>query len=115
MALKKLSIILSLLLLTSCASQTKPIEITTTVENSEIPTQAPPAPVKMLDVTWYVVTEENFEEFKKKFVSTNGVLVFFAVSPKDYEALSLNFEEIARYIKQQKQIIVFYEKSIKGG
>jgi len=27
--------------------------------------------------------------------------------------LSLNLEEIARYIKQQKQIIVFYEKAIK--
>jgi len=31
---------------------------------------------------------------------------------KDYENLSLNFAELRRYIEQQKQIIVYYEKAI---
>jgi hypothetical protein len=31
---------------------------------------------------------------------------------KDYENLSKNFAELRRYIEQQKQIIVYYEKAV---
>ena len=36
----------------------------------------------------------------------------FIGSVKDYQNLSLNFAELRRYIEQQKQIIVYYEKAV---
>ena len=58
----------------------------------------------MTDVKFYVVTEENYEEFKEKFMKTNNDFVFYVVSVHDYENLALNMSELFRYIKQQKEI-----------
>ena len=67
----------------------------------------------MSSIKWYVVTEENFEEFKKRFVDENGDLVGYVLSVRDYESLALNMAEIKRYMEQQKQIIVYYEEAVK--
>jgi hypothetical protein len=37
-----------------------------------------------------------------------------AISVRDYERLSLNVDELRRYILQQKEIIVYYEDSVRG-
>jgi len=66
----------------------------------------------MNDIYFYVVTEQNFEEFKKKFVKENGDLVGYVLSVRDYESLAINMAEIKRYIEQQKQIIIYYEKAV---
>jgi len=34
------------------------------------------------------------------------------LSIKDYENLALNIAELRRYINQQKQIIIYYEKAV---
>jgi len=34
------------------------------------------------------------------------------VSVHDYENLALNMSELYRYIKQQKEIVVYYEKAV---
>ena len=61
-----------------------------------------------------MVTEENFVEFKKKFIKENGdPLVAYVISVKDYETLAIDMAEIKRYIDQQKQIIIYYEKALK--
>tara|TARA_Y100000296_G_C5069954_1_gene204381 strand:+ start:290 stop:517 length:228 start_codon:yes stop_codon:yes gene_type:complete len=63
---------------------------------------------------WWVVTEENFKEFKEKFQKENGdPLVAYVLSVRDYETLAINMAEIKRYIEQQKQIIIYYEKAVK--
>ena len=60
-----------------------------------------------------MVTEENFVEFKKKFQKENGdPLVAYVISVKDYETLAIDMAEIKRYIDQQKQIIIYYEKAL---
>ena len=66
----------------------------------------------MNDIYFYVVTEENFEEFKEKFVKENGDLVGYVLSVRDYETLALNMAEIKRYLLQQKEIIIYYEKAV---
>ena len=66
----------------------------------------------MNDIHFYVVTEQNFEEFKKKFVKENGDLIGYVLSVRDYESLAINMAEIKRYIEQQKQIIIYYEKAV---
>ena len=60
-----------------------------------------------------MVSQENFEEFKKEFEAKNGADAYIAISVKDYENLSLNFAELRRYIEQQKQIIVYYEDAVQ--
>ena len=63
---------------------------------------------------WWVVTEENFAEFKEKFQKENGdPLVAYVLSVRDYETLALNMAEIKRYIEQQKEIIIYYEEAVK--
>ena len=66
----------------------------------------------MNNIHFYVVTEQNFEEFKKRFMEENADFLFYALSVRDYETLALNMAEIKRYILQQKQIIIYYEKAV---
>jgi len=39
-------------------------------------------------------------------------LAYVALSIKDYENLALNISELRRFINQQTEIIVYYEKSL---
>ena len=66
----------------------------------------------MDDIYFYVVTEENFAEFKERFSKENGDLVGYVLSVRDYETLALNMADIKRYIQQQKEIIIYYEKAV---
>ena len=56
--------------------------------------------MKMNDIHFYVVTEQNFEEFKKRFIKENGDLVGYVLSVRDYETLALNMAELKRYLLQ---------------
>ena len=111
-----LSLILPILLLSSgCGyfkNPLKTIEIKTVEVERVIPTQNRPRPMSMNDIHFYVVTEQNFEEFKERFVKENGDFLFYALSVRDYETLALNMAEIKRYILQQKEIIIYYEKAV---
>ena len=110
------SLLLLTLLLSSCGYIRKPekeIVVKTVEVQKIIPIQPQPKPVDMIDVKFYVVTEENYEEFKEKFMKTNNDYVFYAVSVHDYENLAFNMAELYRYIRQQKEIIIYYEKAVK--
>ena len=70
--------------------------------------------LRMKDVEWILITPENFEE-KVAELSKNGrPVVFFALTDKGYENLSLNFSSIRAFIQQQKAIIVAYENYYKN-
>ena len=110
------SLLLLTLLLSSCGYIRKPEKeiVVKTVEVQKIvPIQPQPKPVDMIDVKFYVVTEENYEEFKEKFMKTNNDYVFYAVSVHDYENLAFNMAELYRYIRQQKEIMIYYEKAVE--
>ena len=109
-----LSPILLLLLISGCSLIPKQVEVQTKIVERQIPIQGHPKGVTMYPVTFYAVTENNYEEFKEKFKNENADLVFFALSVPDYENLSLNMAELKRYIDQQKTIIIYYEQSIGG-
>jgi len=73
---------------------------------------ARPKPLQLNDTRVFVVTKDNFEEFKKEFTAIYGDLAFVALSMKDYENLALNIADIRRYLDQQEEIIVYYEKAV---
>ena len=112
-----LSLLLATTLLISGCSTFKPekeiVTVTKLVER-QIPTVPHPRSVQMNEIKIYVVSpEENFEDFKKEFEAKNGADSYVAISIKDYENLGKNFAELRRYIEQQKQIILYYEKAVK--
>ena len=110
------SLLLLSLVLSSCATWNplKLLEVKTVQVERQIPVQNRPPQLKLGDVKWWVVTEENFKEFKEKFQKENGdPLVAYVLSVRDYETLALNMAEIKRYIEQQKEIIIYYEEAVK--
>ena len=117
--LKVSSLLLLSLVISGCSSWSWPkltqIEVQTVEVERNIPTQNRPQPIRMnTTMKWWVVTEENFKEFKEKFQKENGdPLVAYVLSVRDYETLALNMAEIKRYIEQQKEIIIYYEEAVK--
>ena len=114
---KSLSLLLLTLVLSSCSSwpQLKQIEVKTVEVERNIPVQNRPQPIRLnSNMKWWVVTEDNFAEFKEKFQKENGdPLVAYVLSVRDYETLAINMADIKRYIEQQKQIIIYYEEAVK--
>ena len=65
-----LSLLLLCPLLSSCGYFRKPekeIVVQTVEVEKKIPIQSRPKPIDMNSVKFYVVTEENFEQFKEEF------------------------------------------------
>ena len=112
--LKVSSLLLLCLTISSCSSwpKIKQIEIQTVQVERVIPTQNRPRPLNMNNIKFYVVTSENFEDFKQRYEKDNGTFLFYALSVRDYETLAINMAEIKRYIEQQKHIIIYYEKAV---
>jgi hypothetical protein len=114
---KKSLICWSLLLLVTLSSCSwkpeKEVVVQTKIVKPVIEIKERPKGVKMLPVKFYVVTEKNYEEFKERFKKENGEFVFYAMSVPSYENLALDMAELRRYIEQQKEIIIYYEKAVK--
>ena len=108
-------LLLLCLAISSCSTWDKitKVEVQTVEIERNVPIQNRPRQLQLSNIHWYVVTEENFAEFKKKFQKENGEpLVAYVISVKDYETLAIDMAEIKRYIEQQKQIIIYYEKAV---
>jgi hypothetical protein len=95
----------------SLMPEPKVITVTKTVRTL-VPIVARPKQVQLNDIKIYVVSKKNYKEFVKAYAKKNGADSYIALSVKDYENLALNFAELRRYIEQQKQIIVYYEKAV---
>ena len=108
-----------LLMISACSSfrEKEIVTVPTVVEKVEIP--APtiqivnrPDPVKMKDADIVVVTENNLEDVINRIKGTQGEFVLYAMTASSFEALALNFEQIKRFIEEQNQIIIYYEKAV---
>ena len=110
---KILAVMATVLILSGCSGRMEPeVKVVTKVERVQIPTVALPKPLQLSDTRVFVVTKDNFAEFEKEFTELYGDLAFVALSMKDYENLALNISELKRYINQQGEIIVYYEKAV---
>jgi len=110
-----LLLVTSSILVSGCSLMAPKERIVTQIQTVErqIPIQARPKGLSLFDVEWYVVTTENFDEFRERFEKENGDFVFYAVSVPGYENMSLNLAELRRYLEQQKALIVYYEEQLK--
>ncbi len=109
-----LTLLLPILLSLSSCSLFQPKIVTVTEFIKPVITpQKHPKPITLSKVEWYVVSDKNLEAFLEKSRKMNGQVVFVAISVKGYENISLNVQDMKRYIDQQKAIILYYEKLIK--
>ena len=88
--------------------------IKTVTEYKTLEIYQPPLPkaISLQDVEFFVVTEKNFEEQVKKLEKLqSGTYVLFGLTPQDYENMAYNLQELRRYIRQQKEIIIYYREA----
>ena len=107
-----LFLLLSSIVLSGCGS-IKTLEIFSAPVEKKIIQPADPRPVKLELLNFDVVTSENIDEFlaQVKKLQKNDEYVFYAISPKNFEVLALNMQEIKRFIMQQQDIIIYYKKA----
>lgn len=71
-----------------------------------------PKKIDLQDVEFFVVTEKNLEEQIQKIEKMqDSTFVIFGLTPQDYENMAYNLQELRRYIRQQKEIIIYYRKA----
>ena len=107
------AIVLSIPLLISCNTINPIKDVQRIFYKPNIPiVNAPDSLNIRSDVKWDVVVKDNIDEYLGE-ITQGGQYVFYAISVRDYEKMSLNLAELKRYIEQQKEIITYYEKSVK--
>jgi len=73
-----------------------------------------PRKIDLQDVEFFVVTEKNLEEQIARISKMqDGTFVIFGMTPQDYENMAFNLQELRRYIRQQKEIIIYYRDATK--
>ena len=118
--MKKLTLylmpLLILLLVSSCSNFRAEKEVVT-VEKIIKPTIAlatNPNPVIMKNADVIVITENNLDEVIQKVKALQGgQFVVYGLDLKSFENLAINMEQIKRYIEQQNEVILYYEKAVK--
>ncbi len=101
------------ILLSSCSS--KPEKEIVTVETIVKPTIAiaqRPRPVEFDELKVKVITEANVQEVIQEMKDNQGQFLVYALDPITFKNLAIGIEEIKRYIEQQNDIIVYYEKAV---
>ena len=101
------------ILLSSCSS--KPEKEIVTVETIVKPTiviAQRPRPVEFDELKVKVITEANVQEVIQEMKTNQGQFLVYALDPVTFKNLAIGIEEIKRYIEQQNDIIVYYEKAV---
>lgn len=57
-----------------------------------------------------MVSDKNLEEFLERVEKEQGQVVFFAMSVPDYELMAYNTQELKRYIRELKEVVIYYRK-----
>lgn len=93
---------------------TPPPPVKVITEEIPIEIYQPPLPqqIQLQDVTWFVITKDNWEESVAKVEELlGGDFVVFGITPLDYESMAYNLQEMRRFIRQQKEIILYYREA----
>ena len=110
--------LIGLLFLSACSTPPRVIEISAKpIEKPKL--ILPPADeLRLKEVEWIIITEENAEEVFKKLQEDRKDPMLIGLSDDGYEILALNYSDIMAYIQQQNAIIKayrnYYEESEKA-
>ena len=96
-------------------SDPKEVEIRTVSVEKEVYQPPRPAGTNLLVPKFYVVTEDNLDEFLAEIRRLQDAMpTFFAFTPKGYEAMSFNVQELRRLILEYKNLVEYYETNTKA-
>ena len=113
--MKKLVLYLvPLVILLSSCSWTPEKEIVTveTIIKPTIAIAQKPRPVEFGELKVKVITEANVQEVIQEMKDNQGQFLVYALDPVTFKNLAIGIEEIKRYIEQQNDIIIYYEKAV---
>lgn len=65
--------------------------------------------LKLDDVNWIIVTEENVQSVWEDLEKKKYSVVIFGLTDKGYEDLSVNMAKLQKLVKQQKAVIAAYK------
>jgi hypothetical protein len=109
-----LTLIISLTLISGCSS-VKQLEIfTKEVERTPLNLEGP-GPLKMEEVEWIIVTEENYKKVFDELRKNNKDVVVFGLTDDNYEILSMNFAQVRNYIILQGNVLKKYKEYYENG
>ncbi len=103
----KIFLLISTILLLSACGSVKVKQQADVVQQTVIH-PSPPPQLSMRKVDWTVFNRAKLEKLLADYPDRE--IVLFALSAKGYENLSLNVGEIIRYVKEQKNIIIYYRE-----
>lgn len=99
-----------LFVVSACSSIPEPIEISAKPVDKPILVLPQADTLQSRDIEWIILTENNLEEQIKKLQNSKKPIVFFALTEKGYENLSLNLNDLRTFIQQQRAIVAAYER-----
>jgi hypothetical protein len=109
--MRLITILLTILLLTSCVKT--PPEIIVKYKTPEYIHPSPPRPLNLGIPYFYVVSPKNLDQFLTRISKENNS-TFLALTPKDYELLAQNMQELRRYILQQNSNLKYYKTVLRA-
>ena len=110
--LRNLAIPLIILMMASSCSllpKTKQLEVTAKPLERTFVQPVMPREINLGVPQWIVVTPDNWEEQLKRIEEQEGEILFLAMTVPDYELMSVNMQELKRYITELKDVVVYYK------
>jgi hypothetical protein len=98
----------SLLFITGCS--TKTIDINTVEKERTKLNLSEPNAIKLKDVNFLIITEQNSNTVFKQLETSNKDKVLIGLSDEDYIKMSENLLELKHYIIEQRKIINSYKE-----
>ena len=115
--MNKLILVLSVLLVIAGCDTTKKVEISAKPIKESVILAPKPSPTNISEFNIKIITKDNIEEFisdiKTKQSLKDDSYVFYAITPKEYEQLVANVQDLKRYIQESNSIIIYYEEVLK--
>lgn len=96
----------------ACAGMTPPLSQPTVLPDVSVPTAEP---VVMQGYTWKVYKSKDIAKLAADLAKTpDANMIIFGVTPSGYARMNHNSVELQRYIREQKEIIVYLKKEISN-
>ena len=92
-----------------------PVKVITEEVKTEIYHPLLPDEIELENVQFFIINKDNYDQKVKEVEELlGGNFAVFALTPSGYESMAYNLQEIRRFIRQQKEIILYYRKATKG-